>query len=113
PRRRRVLGGRRVASREGRRGDRVHRRAGCRIRPGPGEALPGQHRALQAAARIPLRRGAAEEQLRQGAEDRAAQAALEGYSPLPGSAVKYFLNLSGSSLWLSASGGGVPLRVML
>ena len=37
-------------------------------------ALPRPHRPLQAAARLPLCRGAAEEQLRQGAEDRAAAA---------------------------------------
>ncbi len=42
-------------------------RAGC--------ALPAAHRALQAAQALRLRRGAAEEQLRQGAEDRTACAA--------------------------------------
>ena len=34
--------------------------------------LPGTHRPLQAAQALPVRRGTAEEQLRQGAEDRAA-----------------------------------------
>src|SRR4026208_2152931 len=35
------------------------------------------------------------------------------YSPLPGSSEKYFSNLSGTPFQASASGGGVPLRVML
>src|SRR5258705_1010949 len=35
-----------------------------------------------------------------------------GYSPLPGSGSKYFSNLPGTSFQASASGGGVPLRVM-
>ena len=37
--------------------------------------LPRPHRPLQAPARLPLRRGATEEQLRQGAEDRIAPTA--------------------------------------
>jgi acyl-CoA synthetase (AMP-forming)/AMP-acid ligase II len=43
---------------------------------GARRALPGADRALQAAQALRLRRRAAEEQLRQGAEDRAARAAL-------------------------------------
>src|SRR5688572_19071031 len=35
------------------------------------------------------------------------------YSPLPGSGSKYFSYLPGTSFQASASGGGVPLRVML
>src|SRR5688572_8810190 len=35
------------------------------------------------------------------------------YSPLPGSGEKCFANLPGTSFQASASGGGVPLRVML
>ena len=46
----------------------------CRRAGGARRALPRPHRPLQAAARLPLRRRAAEEQLRQGAEDRIAQA---------------------------------------
>ena len=41
---------------------------------GAGRALPGADRALQAAQGLSLRRGAAQEQLRQGAEDRTAGA---------------------------------------
>src|SRR5262245_8884417 len=36
-----------------------------------------------------------------------------GYSPFPGSGEKYFSYLSGTPFHASASGGGVPLRVML
>src|SRR6185312_4195217 len=70
------------------------RRAGCRLgrdrgglrgagrrrfsqRPGAGRALPEFDRTLQAAEALRLSRGAAEEQLRQGAEDRAAEDAGE------------------------------------
>src|SRR2546425_8196639 len=42
---------------------------------GPGSAVQGEYRPLQAAARVPLRGQPAEEPLRQGAEDRAARAA--------------------------------------
>src|SRR5688572_11869754 len=35
------------------------------------------------------------------------------YSPLPGSSEKTFSNLSGTPFQASASGGAVPLRVML
>ena len=73
----RMRGGEPPARRLGRGGHRVHRQAarhgggGGRARP----ALPRQHRPLQAAEGLPVRRTTAEEQLRQGPEDRAARLA--------------------------------------
>ncbi len=72
-----VLGGRPHARRLGRGGRGLRRAAAgsARRRGRARPALPRCHRPLQASARLSLRRGAAQEQLRQGAEDRAAQAA--------------------------------------
>ncbi len=73
---RRGLGRRPAASRLGRGGRRVCRGetrdegAGSRAR----QALPRSYRAVQATARIPLCRGIAEKQLRQGIENRTAPA---------------------------------------
>ena len=72
PRGGRVLGGRPPASRVGRRGGGLRRLPPGDHAAGARCALPRAHRALQAPARIPLRARAAEEQLRQGAQDRAA-----------------------------------------
>src|SRR5438270_912071 len=73
---RRSLGGRPAASRLGRGGRgvcrRETRREGCGSRTR--QAVPRPYRALQAAAPIPLCRGLAEEQLRQGIENRTAPA---------------------------------------
>src|SRR5687767_12816397 len=44
---------------------------------------------------------------------RALRRASAAHSPLPGSGEKYFSYLPGTSFHASASGGGVPLRVML
>src|SRR6185369_10174987 len=64
------------ASGMGRRSRCIHCRK-CRIKTGRTRFdLPVQYRALQTPARIPFHRGASEEQLRQGAENRVAQAPI-------------------------------------
>ncbi len=69
-----MLGDRTAPPRMGRGGGGVRGAHGRGRRAAARRALPGTHRALQAAARVPLRGRAAEEQLRQGAQDRAAAA---------------------------------------
>src|SRR5205823_12405627 len=55
---------------------------------GPGSAVQGEYRPLQAAARVPLRGQPAEEPLRQGAEDRAARAACVGIAAVAQTVVR-------------------------
>jgi hypothetical protein len=64
----------------GRRGGGLSRRAARRCDRGGGarSALPRPHRPLQAATRLPVCRDAAQEQLRQGAQDRTAPTAAAG-----------------------------------
>jgi long-chain acyl-CoA synthetase len=73
PWRTRGVGGRPARCRVGRSRCRLRRRRWRRRRIAR-RAVPGAHRALQAAQAVPLRRQPAQEQLRQGAEDRLARA---------------------------------------